>query len=336
MTPFMIGPYGQKAAITPNLDRLARDGVVFDNAYCNSPLCVPSRMSMFTGKLANDIDVWDNAAELRSEFPTMMHCLRKAGYQTAVSGKTHFIGPDQLHGFHERMTPCIYPTHLPSYTRGRKGLIGFRERRYSKDWGASVQVENDGQISFDDMTFGRSIEKLRAHALNAKDQPLFLNISFTQPHDPYCAPAKYLDLYKNANIPAPHPYDDIRKLSATYEWVRIVHGLDRETLTAEKIRMARMCYLAACSWLDEKVGQILAELENLGMADNTLVLFTSDHGDMLGEKGQWFKRIYLEWSARIPLMVRLPGKAHAGKRVSSLVSLVDLLPTFAEAAGSDG
>ena len=91
MTPFMLGPYGQKAAITPNLDRLARDGVVFDNAYCNSPLCVPSRMSMFTGRLANDIEVWDNASELRSEFPTMMHCLRKGGYQTAVSGKTHFI-----------------------------------------------------------------------------------------------------------------------------------------------------------------------------------------------------------------------------------------------------
>jgi choline-sulfatase len=334
MTPFMIGPYGQKAAITPNLDRLARDGVVFDNAYCNSPLCVPSRMSMFTGKLANDIDVWDNAAELRSEFPTMMHCLRKAGYQTSVSGKTHFIGPDQLHGFHERLTPCIYPTHFAFLHPWKKGPYWIQGTSIQQGLGRLGPVENDGQISFDAMTFGRGLEKLRSHALTAKDQPLFLNISFTQPHDPYCAPGKYLDLYKNVSIPAPRPYDDIRKLSPTYEWVRIVHGLDKETLTVEKIRMARTCYLAACTWLDEKVGLILDELEDLGMADNTLVVFLSDHGDMLGEKGQWFKRIYLEWSARIPLIIRFPGKAHAGKRIASLVSLVDLLPTFAEVAGA--
>ena len=334
LTPFMIGPYGQRAAITPNLDRLARDGVVFENAYCNSPLCVPSRMSMFTGRLANQIEVWDNAAELRSEFPTIMHCLRKAGYHAAVSGKTHFIGPDQLHGFHERLTPCIYPTHFAFLHPWKKGPYWIQGTSIQQGLGRLGPTENDGQISFDDMTFGRGIEKLRSHALNAKDQPFFLNISFTQPHDPYCAPAKYLDLYRNANIPAPHPYEDIRKLSPTYEWVRIVHGLDRETLTPEKIRLARMNYLAACTWLDEKIGLILDELEKLGMADNTLVVFTSDHGDMLGEKGQWFKRVYLEWSARVPLIVRFPGKAHAGQRISSLVSLVDLLPTFAEAAGA--
>ncbi|MFB3830044.1 MAG: sulfatase-like hydrolase/transferase, partial [Bryobacteraceae bacterium] len=112
MTPFMIGPYGQRAAITPNLDRLARGGVVFDNAYCNAPLCVPSRMSMFAGRLPNAIESWDNASEFKAEVPTMMHYLRRAGYHTVVSGKTHFIGPDQYHGFNERLTPCIYPTHF--------------------------------------------------------------------------------------------------------------------------------------------------------------------------------------------------------------------------------
>jgi choline-sulfatase len=264
----------------------------------------------------------------------MMHFLRKAGYHTTVSGKTHFIGPDQLHGFHERMTPCIYPTHFAFLHLWKKGPYYIPGTSVQQGLGRLGAHENDGQISFDDMAFGRGIEKLRAHALTDKDQPLFLNISFTQPHDPYCAPGHYLDLYKNANIPAPHPYDDIRKLSPTYEWVRIVLGLDKETFTPEKVRLARMNYLAACTWLDEKIGIILDELEKLGMADNTLVVFTSDHGDMLGEKGQWFKRVYLEWSARIPLIVRFPGNAHAGRRVPSLVSLVDLLPTFAEAAGA--
>jgi choline-sulfatase len=231
------------------------------------------------------------------------------------------------------MTPCIYPTRFGFMHPWKKGAYWIQGTSVQTGLGRLGPVENDGQMAFDDMAFGRAIEKLRNHRLMAKDQPLFLNVSFTQPHDPYCAPKKYLDLYRGVNIPPPKPYDDIRKLSPTYEWVRIVHGLDRETLSPEKIRMARLSYLAACTWLDEKIGLLLAELESLGMTD-TMVVFTSDHGDMLGEKGQWFKRLYLEWSARVPLIVRFPGRAHAGKRVSSLVSLLDLFPTFAETAGA--
>jgi choline-sulfatase len=333
MTPFMIGPYGQRAAITPNLDRLARSGVVFDNAYCNAPLCVPSRMSMFAGRLPNAIESWDNASEFKAEVPTMMHYLRRAGYHTAVSGKTHFIGPDQYHGFSERLTPCIYPTHFAFMHPWSKGPYWIQ--------GTSIQVglakagpsETNGQLLFDELAFNRGMDKLRDHVLRSKDQPLFLNISFTQPHDPYCAPRKYLDMYRDVDIPMPKPHDDIRKLSPTYDWVRIVHGLDRETPSPEKVREARRSYLAACTWLDEKVGRTLDELERLGLAKDTMVIFASDHGDMLGEKGQWFKRIYLDWSARIPLIVSHPGRLPAGKRISSLVSLVDLMPTFAEAAG---
>ena len=109
MTPFMTGPYGQKVAHTPNLDRLARSGSVFENAYCNSPLCVPSRTSMFSGRLPATIGTYDNASEFEAHVPTFVHYLRRAGYLTAVAGKTHFIGPDQLHGFEERLTPCIFP-----------------------------------------------------------------------------------------------------------------------------------------------------------------------------------------------------------------------------------
>ncbi len=333
MTPFMIGPYGQRAAITPNMDRLARGGVVFDNAYCNAPLCVPSRMSMFAGRLPNAIESWDNASEFKAEVPTMMHYLRRAGYHTAVSGKTHFIGPDQYHGFNERLTPCIYPTHFAFMHPWSKGPYWIQ--------GTSIQVglakvgpsETNGQALFDELAFNRGMDKLRDHVLRSKDQPLFLNVSFTQPHDPYCAPKKYLDMFRNVEIPMPKPHGDIRKLSPTYEWVRIVHGLDRETPSPEKVREARRCYLAACTWLDEKIGAMMAELERLGLAKDTMVVFASDHGDMLGEKAQWFKRMYLEWSARVPLIVSHPGRLPAGKRIGAPVSLVDLMPTFAEAAG---
>ncbi|MGH9662996.1 MAG: sulfatase-like hydrolase/transferase, partial [Bryobacteraceae bacterium] len=121
MTPFMTGPYGQRAARTPNLDRLARAGTVFEHAYCNSPLCVPSRTSMFAGRHVSKIGAFDNASEFRAELPTWNHYLRDAGYRTAVSGKCHFIGPDQLRGFDERLTDCVFPANfsmLPDWRRG--------------------------------------------------------------------------------------------------------------------------------------------------------------------------------------------------------------------------
>jgi choline-sulfatase len=336
MTPFMIGPYGQKAAITPNLDRLARSGAVFDNAYCNAPLCVPSRASMFSGRLPSAIDAWDNASEFRADIPTIMHYLRAAGYQTSVSGKTHFIGPDQYHGFHERLTPCIYPTHFKFMHAWSKGPYWIEGTSVQTGLGKLGVSEINGQIDFDSMTLGRALERLNRYALDRKYKsdlaPLFLNVSFTHPHDPYCAPRKYLDMYRDAEIPMPKPYDDIRKLSPTYEWVRIVHGLDKETPSPDKVREARRCYLAMCTWIDERIGQLLAEVERLGMARDTLVVLTGDHGDMCGEKGQWFKRIYLEWSARVPLIASWPGRIPAGRRVAAPVSLLDLLPTFAEAA----
>lgn len=333
MTPFLTSPYGERAAIMPNVDRLARQGVVFENAYCNAPLCVPSRMSLFSGRLPVAIESWDNASELRAEVPTFLHYLRKAGYQTSVAGKTHFIGPDQYHGFHERLTPCVYPTHFAFLHPWSKGPYYIKGTSIQVGLGRLGVSEINGQLAFDELAFNRAMDKLRDHALTAKDRPLFLNVSFTQPHDPYCAPKKYLDMFRNADIPMPKPHGDIRQLSPAYEWVRIVHGLDKETPSLEVVREARRCYLAMCAWLDEKVGRLLDELDRLGMANDTLVVFASDHGDMAGEKGQWFKRVYLEWSARIPLIVRYPGRAPAGRRVSSLVSLVDLFPTFTEAAG---
>ena len=333
LTPFMTGPYGQRVAITPNMDRLAREGVVFTNAYCNAPLCVPSRMSMFSGRLPNAVEAWDNASELSAEVPTMMHYLRKGGYHTAVSGKTHFIGPDQYHGFHERLTPCIYPTHFAFFHPWKKGPYWIGGTSIQTGLSKAGVSESNGQLVFDELAYQRAMDKIRDHALRGGDQPLFLNVSFTQPHDPYCAPKRYLDMYRNAAIPMPKPHDDIRKLSPTYEWVRIVHGIDKETPSEATVRECRRSYLAMTTWLDHKLGLMLDELDRLGMSNNTMVVFMSDHGDMLGEKAQWFKRVYLEWSARVPLIIRYPGKIRGGTRVDSPVSILDLLPTFAEAAG---
>jgi choline-sulfatase len=331
MTPFMTGPYGQKVARTPHIDSLARMGTVFENAYCNSPLCVPSRMSMFAGRLPSRIGAYDNASEFPCRTPTMMHYLRKAGYRTAVTGKTHFIGADQLHGFDDRLTPCIFPADFSMLPDWRKGPVYNKGTSVQQMLRALGPSKWNRQLAFDTMAFDRGLEYLDHHALNGKDQPLFLNLSLTQPHDPFTSTKEYLDLYKDGDIPLPKDHGDIRRLSPTYEWFVIHHGTD-EKQPPERIREARRNYLAMISWVDDKVGQLMKELHRLGMGSNTVVIFTSDHGEMLGEHGQWSKRLMLEWSARIPLIIAGHGRIPEGKRVAAPVSLVDLYPTFMDLA----
>ena len=334
LTPFMIAPYGQRAARTPNLDRLARGGVVFENAYCNSPLYVPSRVSMLTERLPSAVESYDNASEFPAHWPTAMHYLRRAGYRPAVAGKCHFIGPDQWHGFQERLTPCIYPSGFDWVPDWRLGPVYNKGTSIQSTLRALGPSRWNRQMAFDQLVFDRSLERLRQHALSPRKQPLFLNISFTQPHDPFTSTQKFLDLYRQADIPLPKDHGDIRRLSPSYEWFIIHHGLDREKLSPDRIREARRNYLAMISWVDEKVGFLLDELERLELQRNTLVVLTSDHGEMLGEHGQWSKRILLEWAARVPLILSWPGSLPAGRRVSAPVSLLDLFPTLAEIASA--
>ncbi len=330
LTPFMTTPYGSQIAKTPNLARLANTGTVFENAYCNSPLCVPSRNSMWSGQLPSAIAAYDNGSELPAHYPTIPYVLRSAGYRTAVTGKCHFIGPDQLHGFDERLSPCIFPagfnmtpdwTKGPVYNQGTSIQAMFRMLGPSR-WGR--------QLGFDQYAFDRGIERLREHTMRDAKQPLFLTISLTQPHDPFTTTKEFLDLYSASDIPLPPDKGDIRRLSPTYEWFIIHHGLDREKLSPERIREARRNYLGMVSWIDHKVGLLLDEVDRLGMQNDTAIVFISDHGEMLGDHGQWSKRLLLEWSSRIPLIVRIPGMANAGTRINQPVSLLDILPTLAD------
>jgi choline-sulfatase len=332
MTPFMTGPYGQKIAHTPHIDSLARMGTVFENAYCNSPLCVPSRMSMFSGRLPSRIGAYDNASEFTCHTPTFAHYLRRAGYRTAVTGKTHFIGADQLHGFDDRLTPCIFPADFSMLPDWRKGPVYNKGTSVQQMLRALGPSKWNRQLAFDTMAFDRGLEYIESHRINGKGQPLFLNLSLTQPHDPFTSTQEFLDLYNGSDIPLPTDHGDIRRLSPTYEWFIIHHGLDKEKLAPERIREARRNYLAMISWVDDKVGQLMKELHRLGMGADTVVIFTSDHGEMLGEHGQWSKRLMLEWSARIPLIIAGPGRIAPGKRVAAPVSLLDLFPTFMEMA----
>jgi len=349
LSALATSPYGNRDVLTPHLQRLAERGTVFERAYCNAPLCTPSRCSMMAGQLAGRIPVNDNSEELPASVPTFVHHLRFAGYKTILSGKMHYIGPDQLHGFEERLTTDIYPADF-MWTKAwdvqgdpprRVGLPGDTETGASYVRQMAQMVKESGPISwsyqleYDEETHFHALETLRGLARRRgpdRHQPWFLCVSYTHPHDPYVSTHEYWDRYEGRDLAMPEPPPPGYEPHAADIWVNSYHGVDLVAPSQEDVYRSRRGYYASTSYIDDKVGQLLAELERLGLAEQTLVLFTSDHGDMCGEHGMWFKRIHREWAVRVPLIFAGPGVRPA-QRVRQNVSLVDLYPTLLDLAG---
>lgn len=322
-------PDGQ--ALTPNLDALARTGVVFDNAYSNSPLCCPSRASKFTGRLPSGHEVWGNGSEFAADIPTMMHFLKSSGYRTAVSGKCHFIGPDQLHGFDRRLTTDMYPSDF-GWTIDWEPRVDHRAGTSVQKLKVSGPCKTNNQILYDSEVQFRTVEFLRHEALEQPDSPFFLHVSYTQPHESYQSTPKYLDLYKDKDIAGPRVKGEPTPNAVT-DWLHVHHGIDQFAPSEERVRESRRAYYAMISHIDELVGEIVAELKHLGLLDDTIIVFCSDHGDMMGERNMWFKRTFYEHSLKVPLLVCAPRHYAAG-RVADCVTLADLCPTIAEIGGA--
>ena len=318
-------------AITPHLSALAADGVVFENAYCNSPLCSPSRASKFTGRLPTSHQVWGNGAELPSETPTLMHFLRSSGYRTVCSGKCHFVGADQLHGFDKRLTTDMYPSNF-DWSIDWDPEVDHRPGTSVQKLAVSGPCKTNNQILYDSEVQFRTIEFLRYEALEQPDSPFFLHVSYTQPHDSYQSIPKYLDLYKDTEIAAPRLNDEAIPNPVT-DWLAVHHGIDQCPPTEERIRASREAYYAMITHLDVFVGEIVEELKLLGLYDNTLIVFTSDHGDMMGERNMWFKRTFWEHSTKVPLVFHQPSTLKPA-RIRQSVTLADLCPTLSEIGGA--
>src|SRR5579884_2548804 len=338
LSALATSPYGNPYVLTPHLQELADRGVVFQNSYCNFPLCVPSRASMVSGRLCVNIESYDNGCELLATTPTFMHHLRLAGYHTVLSGKMHFIGPDQLHGFEKRLTTDIFPANYNLYRPWE--VQGNPPRPVRPTMAEHLKhagpVAWSDQLEYDEEVHYRALEQLRAYSRRqgaSADQPWFFCVSYTHPHDPPFITAEYWDRYENVEIPPPEtpPPGHVPHESDT--WVITYCGVDAVGLTAEEIQRARRGYFAMTSYFDDKVGALVGELGRLGLLDNTIVIVTSDHGDMVGEHGMWFKRSAREWSARVPLIVSSPGRYPSGRRIRENVSLVDLYPSLLSMAG---
>ena len=324
--------YGHDVTRTPAIDRFADDGAVFENAYTPSPLCAPARASLMTGQLPSRTRVYDNSAELASSIPTFVHYLRLQGYRTCLSGKMHFVGPDQLHGFEERLTTDVYPGDFgwtPDWSKpGARVDWWYHNMSSVKDAGVA-DITN--QLEYDDEVAFHAIRRLYDYARYERDAPLFLCVSFSHPHDPYVARQRYWDLYADDEIDLPAaprlPYDELDPHSRRL-WDDCAIG-DVE-MTDDDLRAARHGYYASLSYVDERIGEVYDAFRACGLADHAVVILTSDHGDFLGEHGLFFKMSFREHAARVPLVVT--GIRVAARRVRQPVSLVDLAPTLADVA----
>jgi choline-sulfatase len=315
----------------PNLKKLAARSSRFANAYTASPLCAPGRASFMSGQLPSRTGVYDNAAEFRSDIPTYAHHLRRAGYYTCLSGKMHFVGPDQLHGFEDRLTTDIYPADFgwtPDYRKPGERIEWWYHNMGSVT-GAGV-AETSNQMEYDDEVAYNATAKLYELSRGLDARPWALTVSFTHPHDPYVARKKYWDLYEDCahllpEVPAMSYADHdghSKRIFDANDW----RSFD---ITEDNIKRARRAYFANISYLDDKIGEILQVLEDT--RQEAIILFVSDHGDMLGERGLWFKMSFFEGSARVPLMISAPDMP-AG-RVDTPVSTLDVTPTLGALAG---
>lgn len=324
--------YGHKVVKTPAISHLAETGVVFDNAYCNSPLCGPSRLSMMSGLLPHKVGAYDNASEFTASTPTLAHYLRLQGYLTCLSGKMHFAGPDQLHGFEERLTTDIYPSDFgwtPNWAEPER-KVRFQDMQNVVEVGPcarSLQIDYDDEVTY------RATQWIFDQARKQEPQPFFLTVSFTSPHDPYVAQQEFWDLYSDDEIDLPEvralPPDALDRHSERL----VEHYSIRDVeVTDAMLRRTRHGYYASINYIDSKVEALLATLERAGLTDDTIVIFASDHGDMMGERGLYYKKSFFEWAVRVPLIVSCP-RIYGSNRVATPVSLVDLLATLHDIAG---
>ena len=335
LAPHFLAAYGHRVTLTPHLSELAGNGAVFDAAYCNSPLCAPSRASMLTGRMPSEIGAYDNATPISSALPTFAHYLRAGGYRTALAGKMHFIGPDQMHGFEERLSTDIYPADLgwtPDWDDPEGDPMVYYLRMAADEIArAGLSPEPTSQMRYDDEVTARAVRWLRD--AGDRDRPFLLTVSFTHPHDPFRITREYWDRYRGRPIDdpvAPEPPDPVDEPTRR---LREIFGLDRLALDGSRIRDARRAYYGEISYLDDNIGRVLAALRAANRNRPTMIIFVSDHGEMLGERGLWFKMSFFERPARVPLIINGPGVA--ATRVREPVSLIDLLPTLLDVAGLD-
>ena len=323
---------GGEPVSTPAFDRLASNGTVFTRAYCQVSLCTPSRICLLTGLEAQRSGAWSNTSVLRPELATLPGVLRDSGYETCLVGKMHLGGTQQFVGFRHRPYGDLTGKagHQSELVDGPNGNTPMRGRTQM-----TGEVTIPESLIQDQVVAQESLAFLRNHAAENGEQPWFLCASFSRPHFPLTAPRRHVNRYWPDGVTDPrvppegHAFDHPMS-----EGMR--RGFKVDEIPPDEARKARAAYFAGVSYLDEVLGDLLLRLEADGLLDNTIIVYTSDHGEMAGEHGVWWKNGWYEACTRVPLIVSRPeqraGKQAAG-RCETPVGLTDLFPTLCSLAG---
>jgi choline-sulfatase len=328
--PRVLGAGGHPMIKTPNLDRMAARGVRFNGAYCNSPICVPSRASLATGRYVHDIRFWDNAIAYDGSVPSWGHRLREAGHEVTSIGKPHFRSADDDNGFTEEIMPLHIVDSIGDPLGWLRNPLPVREAALRL--AADASCGNSSYQDYDDKITTAAVEWLKARAAATGGKPWVLFVSLVCPHFPLIARPEWFGLYPEDKVPVPalyaaHERPDHPYISAIRECMIYDKGFD-ET----KRRRAIAAYFGLVSFLDHNVGRLLDALAATGLADRTRVLYSSDHGDNLGTRGLWGKSTMYEESAGVPMILAGPGVPQ-GFVCHEPVTLVDCFPTIIEGAG---
>ena len=332
----VLGCYGDEMVITPNIDRLARRGTVFERAYCQQAVCGPSRLSLMTGRRPDTTRVWDLNTHFRKALPdavTLPQHFKGQGYHCRSIGKIYHGG-----GAPSKDVPSWSEDPLHDIAReARQRYATARNLKGSGlKRGASEAADVPDGFYIDGIVCEAALKALRS--LKTRDKPFFLAVGFRKPHLPFCAPRKYWDLYERAKIPA--PVSDAHPAGAPEVALRSWKELEGYTdipkdgqLAPGKVAELRHGYYACVSYIDALVGRLLAEVKKIGLKEKTVICLWGDHGFHLGEQGLWAKANNYELSTRVPLILSVPGQKMPGGKSPALVELVDLYPTLADVCG---
>lgn len=325
----VMGCAPNNIAHTPSLDRLAEKGIVFDTCYCNSPLCVPSRLSFTSGKYVSRVGAWNNECWLPSDdYPSVARLANDSGYESFLCGKMHY-DRTRRYGFKEiggKMNES-----------DKTGLGGRRKTEDLKATGKTSErfkdfyTAEDSKVLSHDRAVTAGVEAfLSKRGANAK--PFFLIAGYLAPHFPLIVPESIWKKYEGRVSPPEIPEGYLDRLPLNYKHLR--NGFNMEEVPEAVVRRGRELYYALTEWVDAEIGKTLAALDNSPHADNTIVIYTSDHGENMGEHGLWWKNCLFDSAARVPLIVSWPARWPGGQRRTEACSLVDVASTIAALAGT--
>lgn len=367
-----LGCYGNLLVKTPNLDRLADQGVTFDNIHCTHPLCMPSRATLLTGRYVRAHKLWRNGIPLDRQEKTIADILRNQGYATGLIGKAHFTpyrGDPAQHPESVQLNNGVEPTECWDYWRGFTGpYYGFEHVQMSMGhgsygmlgghYGLWLHKEHPELVSLfaqeaalektdNDYPSWKSAVPLKVHSSTwitdrtidfiktNQNRPFYAWVGFQEPHEPFNPPHPYCDMYDPAEVPMPvrrdgewgnEPPEHIGIYLQRHNWPKITEAKEREIIAH---------YYGMITLIDDAVGRILMTLDETGLADNTVVVFTSDHGEWLGDHRLWLKgAVHTRGLTRVPMIVRWPGVGMAGHHVQAVSSHVDVIPTLLDAANT--